>query len=259
MEGGKELRIPGTNQVLRPGYKIKLGRFQNDVWLVGFGWYSSGGNRPCCGWYLTSEYTRITKPLHITDLDDVYLVDICATEQDFGRPVEEIDKEIIEARLGADGLTYPTLGESIRCQITNLAKNCTKVVLLDNFHDAPLEGKEKTLYIDLSEASIYIWHNNTYERISSKGDQVESSETNGNILVNGDEIEVYSPPPVDSEVKVDSDNAVTSGAVHTYVSGQIKDINEAVDSINKEVTAMNEEIAEIKTTLDSGIFYEIIE
>lgn len=245
MESNRELIIPGTNQVLRPGYKIKLGRFENSVWLVGFGWYSNGGNRPCCGWYLTSEYDRITKPLQITDLDDVYLVDICYTDNDFGRPVEEMDKEIVEARLGADGVAYPTLGESIRCQITNLAKNCTGVVILDTLKEAPLEGKEKTLYVDLEEGMLYVWVDGEYVCVSAKGDEVSKSDKNGHISVNGKDVEVYCPPPIDDSVSPTSKHAVENKAVHAYV--------------NNEVVAINKELCEIKNTLAHGIMYEIIE
>ena len=70
------LCIPGTNVYLYPGSRVQLGRFDEDVWMVQYGWYSWGGNRPVCGWYLTrigSPYDL--KPLQLTDLDDIYLVE----------------------------------------------------------------------------------------------------------------------------------------------------------------------------------------
>lgn len=245
MESNRELIIPGTNQVLRPGYRIKLGRFENSVWLVGFGWYSNCGNRPCCGWYLTSEYDKITKPLQLSDLDDVYLVDMCHVETDFGRPVESMDKEIIDARLGADGNAYPSLGESIRSQIISLAKNCTHLDILDSLKDAPLVGDSNTLYVDLEETMVYVWANDEYVCVSASGDQVESSDINGHITVNGEDVEVYCPEPIDSVVSCRSTNAVQSRAVHSYVK--------------KEVVELKEDIVEIKNTLAHGIMYEIIE
>ena len=245
MESNRELRIPGTNQVIRPGYKIKLGRFENTVWIVGFGWYSNGGNRPCCGWYLTSEYDRVTKPLHMTDLDDVYLVDMCPTEHDFGRSVEEIDREVLNARLGADGILYATLGESIRNQILNVSEECRSVVVLRDIKHAPIHGKRNTLYVDLSEKMLYVWHKHEYECISTSGDEVTSSDKNGYIQVNGEDVQVYCPPQIDDEVSPTSKNAVQNKAIHSYV--------------NNEVVAINKELCDIKNRLAHGIFYEIID
>lgn len=245
MESNKELLIPGTNQVIRPGYKIKLGRFETTVWSVGFGWYSNAGNRPCCGWYLTSEYDRITKPLQLTDLDDVYLVDMCPTEDDFGRSVEAIDKEIIDARLGADSLLYPSLGDSIRCQISNILKTCTSIVPLQSLKEAPLTGEANTLYIDLAEKVVYIWIEDEYVPISSIGDKITESDKNGHLSVNGEDIEVYCPPPVDDAVSEKSNNAVQSKAVHAYV--------------DQEISNIETELTDINNILEQRIMYEIIE
>lgn len=245
MESNRELIIPGTNQVIRPGYKIKLGRFETTVWVVGFGWYSNAGNRPCCGWYLTSEYDKITKPLQITDLDDVYLVDICPTDMDFGRSVEEIDKEVIDARLGSDGVVYPSLGESIRSQVLAILKNCTNIVPLNNFKEAPITGKPNTLYIDLSDSTMYIWMESEYVPISGKGDKVTKSDKNGYLTVNDADVEVYRPAPIDSVVSSKSTHAVQSQAVHEYVS--------------QEVSALKLEICNIRNILSKCIMYEIVE
>ena len=68
------LNIPNSHEVIRPGYTVKLGRFSNDEWLVCFGWYEFGGNRPVCGWYLVKDGGLTTKPLQLPDLDDIYLV-----------------------------------------------------------------------------------------------------------------------------------------------------------------------------------------
>lgn len=245
MESNKELLIPGTNQVIRPGYKIKLGRFETTVWSVGFGWYSNAGNRPCCGWYLTSEYDRITKPLQITDLDDVYLVDMCPTEDDFGRSVEAIDKEILDARLGADGLMYPTLGDAVRTQIANVLKDCTHILPLEDLTHAPLTGDPNTLYIDLAEKISYIWLDDSYVSISSVGDEITESDKNGYLSVNGEDVEIYTAPPVDDIVSEESSNAVQSKAVHAYV--------------DKELTGVESEITNINNILAQRIMYEIIE
>ena len=70
------LIIPGTNQYLSPGNKVKLSRFSNDRWIVGYDWYTWGGNRPVCGWYLIdSNDPEIVKPLHLADLADIYIIE----------------------------------------------------------------------------------------------------------------------------------------------------------------------------------------
>lgn len=71
-----KLEIPGTRHCIRPGCKVKLGRFQPDTWIILHGWYTWGGNRPFCGWYLTnlSDPSNV-KPLQETDLCDIYLIE----------------------------------------------------------------------------------------------------------------------------------------------------------------------------------------
>ena len=72
-----KLEIPEFHITLFNGSRVKLGRFDSTLWLVSFGWYSWGGNREVCGWYLTNcADPRDVKPLQRTDLDDIYLVEI---------------------------------------------------------------------------------------------------------------------------------------------------------------------------------------
>lgn len=72
------LQIPDSRRILHPGDKVKLGRFSNEIWIVGYGWFSFGGNRPFCGWYLTSCGVKTeVKPLQLPDLDDIYLIEKC--------------------------------------------------------------------------------------------------------------------------------------------------------------------------------------
>ena len=70
-----ELVIPEYDITIHPGDIIKIGRFDRISWLVGYGWYSWGGNRPVCGWFVTNELTKEVKPLYYTDLEDTYLVE----------------------------------------------------------------------------------------------------------------------------------------------------------------------------------------
>lgn len=74
-----ELQVPNMEMTLHPGDIVKLHRFSSERWVVSCGWFSFGGNKPINGWYLTSMSTenRI-KPLNLSDLDDIYQIDIGA-------------------------------------------------------------------------------------------------------------------------------------------------------------------------------------
>jgi hypothetical protein len=70
------LEIPEFNITLTPGCRVKLGRFDIITWILSYGWYSWGGNREVCGWYLTNiKDVSDLKPLYRTDLDDIYLIE----------------------------------------------------------------------------------------------------------------------------------------------------------------------------------------
>ncbi len=68
------LEVPNANLSLVPGNKIQIGRFSAKVWIVRFGWYSFGGNRSVCGWYLQAEASDEIKPIFRIDLDDIYII-----------------------------------------------------------------------------------------------------------------------------------------------------------------------------------------
>lgn len=70
------LEVPNAHTTISPGYKIQLGRFDAQVWIVRFGWYSFGGNRSVCGWYLESESSDDIKPIFKIDLDDIYIISV---------------------------------------------------------------------------------------------------------------------------------------------------------------------------------------
>lgn len=70
------IHMPNNKCVLRPGSRVKLGRFESILWSVQYGWYSYAGNREVCGWYLICMGdTSIVKPLFRTDLYDIYLIE----------------------------------------------------------------------------------------------------------------------------------------------------------------------------------------
>ncbi len=90
MSSDLTIRIPDGRKI-KPGDIIRIGRFDTILWKVYYGWYSWGGNRPVCGWYITDtdNPTRI-KPLQLPDLDDIYLIKYSPCEI---RKGDEIDSE----------------------------------------------------------------------------------------------------------------------------------------------------------------------
>ncbi len=83
------LEQPNSDNTIYPGDLITLSRFDMTSWEVHYGWYSYGGNRPFCGWYLTEA----NNPEHIellllSDLDDTYINDERFVPYDPNEPPE---------------------------------------------------------------------------------------------------------------------------------------------------------------------------
>ncbi len=76
------LQVPDCGCCIKPGNIVKLGRFDRERWKVANGWYTWGGNRPVCGWYLINVKSKLIKPLQLTDLDDIYVIESVGGESD---------------------------------------------------------------------------------------------------------------------------------------------------------------------------------
>lgn len=75
-EGYGHIALPHNQGYLHDGDIIKLGRFKKEKWKLSYGWYEFGGNRPFCGWYLTSQdSTHIVRPLQKPDLVDIVFIE----------------------------------------------------------------------------------------------------------------------------------------------------------------------------------------
>lgn len=70
-----ELKIPDSSIILRPGNKIRIGRFSDICWEVGYGWFKFDNNREICGWFLIDPVTNTLKPLTDADIVDIYLLE----------------------------------------------------------------------------------------------------------------------------------------------------------------------------------------
>jgi len=70
------IEIPQFQMKLTVGCIVKISRFDTVEWILLHGWYSWGGNRPVCGWYLKNRENPLDiKPLEKPDLDDIYLIE----------------------------------------------------------------------------------------------------------------------------------------------------------------------------------------
>lgn len=75
MQDNVDMYLPDCKLCIQPGCCVKIGRFDSDIWKVRYGWYTWGGNRPVCGWYLNKLDTETIKPLQLPDLDDIYMIE----------------------------------------------------------------------------------------------------------------------------------------------------------------------------------------
>ena len=70
------LEIPDKCMKIFEGSKVRLGRFETQVWVLHHGWYTCNGNRPHCGWYFVNlDNPSMIKPVSLPDLYDIYLVE----------------------------------------------------------------------------------------------------------------------------------------------------------------------------------------
>ena len=66
----------GEKKYLSQGDIILLGRFESRRWMLHHGWFSFGGNRPFCGWYMVSQDSKHeVRPLQKPDLLDIHIVE----------------------------------------------------------------------------------------------------------------------------------------------------------------------------------------
>lgn len=69
------LEIPNSTFQIPENSVVRLSRFNSEEWRLLHGWYTWGGNRPVCGWYVVSltDPNRV-KPIQLLDLYDIYMI-----------------------------------------------------------------------------------------------------------------------------------------------------------------------------------------
>ena len=69
------LEIPNSACQIPENAIVRLSRFDSEDWRLLHGWYTWGGNRPFCGWYLVSlADPKKVKPVQLSDVYDIYMI-----------------------------------------------------------------------------------------------------------------------------------------------------------------------------------------
>lgn len=69
------LDVPNSSLAIPEGAIVRLSRFESEEWRVLHGWYTWGGNRPFCGWYMVSlTDPKRVKPVQLPDMYDVIVI-----------------------------------------------------------------------------------------------------------------------------------------------------------------------------------------
>jgi hypothetical protein len=70
------LDIPQYNMSLSAGDLVRLSKFSDITWMVGYGWYSANPSVSTCGWYLMRcDKPGTFKSLDLNDLQDIVMVE----------------------------------------------------------------------------------------------------------------------------------------------------------------------------------------
>ena len=104
-----------------------------------------------------------------------------------------------------------------------LPASVKNIIAIDSIEKAPEEGKPDTLYVVSPTCEGYLWNGEKYVR-TSFGDVVKESKKNGYLNINGLDVQIYEPAQIDDTVTADSENAVQSKAVASYVNKKMANV-----------------------------------
>ena len=112
-----------------------------------------------------------------------------------------VDSEVINARLGADGVTYPTLGDAIRTQIGNLdeilrEQNTASNISIQNRHKGYISGSQ---WASIGSNSY------NYAVIPVKGGETIKVTNNGSASAGVAALKTYSAPSTGDSVDFSDD------------------------------------------------------
>lgn len=126
---------------------------------------------------------------------------------------------IDSAKIGvAEGVaSLDANGKVPAAQLPSYVDDVTEVDGIDN---APETGETDKIYVDTATNKTYRWSGTAYAEISAS-DIVTASENNGYIKINGTDVKVYEPDPIDSALSESSENAVQNKVITAALADKI--------------------------------------
>lgn len=94
------------------------------------------------------------------------------------------------------------------------------VIEVTGIDSAPDTGESDKIYVDTLSNKTYRWSGTSYVEISAS-DIVTASELNGYIKINGTDVKVYEPEPIDATLSETSENAVQNKVVTAALADKI--------------------------------------
>lgn len=126
---------------------------------------------------------------------------------------------IDSAKIGvSDGVaSLDSTGKVPSAQLPSYVDDVVEVAGIDN---APETGETDKIYVDTATNKTYRWSGTAYVEISAS-DIVTASELNGYIKINGTDVKVYEPEPIDTTLSESSENAVQNKVVTAALADKI--------------------------------------
>ena len=123
------------------------------------------------------------------------------------------------AKVGvAEGIA--SLDASGKVPTSQLPSFVDDVVEVNGIDSAPETGETDKIYVDTVTNKTYRWSGTAYVEISAS-DIVTASENNGYIKINGTDVKVYEPEPIDDALSETSENAIQNKVVTAALADKI--------------------------------------
>lgn len=94
------------------------------------------------------------------------------------------------------------------------------VIEVNGIDNAPETGETDKIYVDTVTNRTYRWSGTSYVEISAS-DIITASENNGYIKINGTDVKVYEPEPIDDALSETSEHAVQNKVVTAALEDKI--------------------------------------
>lgn len=123
------------------------------------------------------------------------------------------------AKIGvAEGVA--SLDSTGKVPSTQLPSYVDDVVEVTGIDSAPDTGEADKIYVDTLSNKTYRWSGTSYVEISAS-DIVTASELNGYIKINGTDVKVYEPEPIDTALSETSENSVQNKVITSALADKI--------------------------------------